>query len=199
MQILKILFLLSAITLAASQGLHAGSTFMNGVVLKPWKFSLNACGSFTMVNDDPTTIPDLGVRVGLPGNLDFGIKGFNLGLITDIKYIFMEFQPFRMAVDIELDFASRVAVSGAIIMDLEVSSFLAVYFSARWRYPALVDVDTSYFYSGYPAGMTFLGRFGIEVLRYGFLSFNLEGGIATSWASTMLGYNMGVMITWHIN
>jgi hypothetical protein len=139
--------------------------------------------------------------MGMPGNLDFGIKIFKLGLLTDIKYVFMAFYPFTMCADLEVAVASRVSVGGAIIMDLELNSYAAVYLSARWRYTALYDVDPTYFTSGsyMPAGMMFLCRFGLELFRRNALSFGLEGGLVTSWTTTALGFNGGGILIWHIN
>lgn len=206
----KLLFYPALLLTMTAPFVYGGSTFMNGDIQKPWKFSLNACASFFVVNTNKSTndynadylsMLDFGFRVGLPGNFDFGLKLFKLGIVTDIKYIFMEFYPFKMALDIEGCFASQVSIGFAIIMDLELNSYVAVYLSARWRYPSLYDVDPTYFSSGtyMPLGMMFLSRFGIELFRHNSLSFGIEGGIVTSWTSTALGFNAGALVTWHIN
>jgi hypothetical protein len=178
-----------------------GSTFMGGTALKAWQFAVEVSGSYIYVNDDLLTLPDVGVRLGLFGPGEIGIKVYKLGLTADIKYVFINSFPFYVTLDVACDFASQFAAGFAIIMDLELNTYAAVYLSGRWRYPSLYDVDPSYFnVSGLnPGGVMFLARFGIELFRHSWLTFNIEGGAVTSWSTTVIGLNLGAMVTWKIN
>lgn len=190
----KLIALVFAI--GCSSAAYGGSTFMGGAVLNSWQFAVSVSASYYTVSNDLLTIPDVGFHVGLFGNLEFGVRAYKTGLTADLKYVFINNFPFILSLDLEADFASTIAGGAAIFLDLELNSFTAVYLSARWRYPSITELDIA----NIPrAGTVFLARFGIEILRHSFLTFNVEGGAVTSWASPAVGLNIGAMVTWKIN
>ncbi len=192
--------ILAVLALAACLPLsgYSVTSIMGGSVLEPGRFAVNASVN-PFYDTNILTVADIGARVGLPGNLDLGLKLFWAGFIADLKYLFLK-TPLSITLDAEISASTHIAFGGAVILDMAVTPYLALYLSGRLRYPVIVDIDYPNLNPsfGYQTGAVFLGRVGMELFRDSFISVNLEGGASASWRTPALGWTIGAMATWKI-
>ena len=139
---------------------------------------------------DPISLLGFGMRFGIPLPVkysDFGIKVYKTGIISDLRIPFIANPPFFSALDIEMDNYQYqylyTSFSAALIEDLELTSFIDIFLTAKWRYPAVQEIDSA---SLPVSGVAFLPAIGMELFRKNSLSLLLEAGLVMSWSTHML-------------
>lgn len=183
-------------------GLFCAPSFLSITPLDSGKVMLQAGVDIFLSTNDLSSLFDGGIRVGLPipKGSDFGFRLYSSGAIFDLKLPLFSFEPLSTAVDMECDIYQRTyilsSISPAFIVDVALSPYLSFYFSLRWRYPAVQEIDSTNPFPDlqtnvYVSGVVFYPRVGIELFRKWNFSIILEGGPVTSWYSRDLGINGG--------
>ena len=129
------------------------STLQSANTVKPGKMSFFMSGA--MLNMDGvstagTFIPDVGARIGLTKNMDFGIRLFALGAFGDLKYAFFQSRHFGPSLAIiggfglnSLGDTKMYAIDVGPIFSLKLGRLVNPYVSLKYRRFGFINATSS--------------------------------------------------------
>lgn len=191
------LFILAFLLLGFST-IYAAPTCLGATPVKPGGFSLEiGMEPFLPTNNDPIVLFDVGFRLGLAKNWDWGIRFYKIGLITDLRYSFLRVPYFNNSLDLEIcasQLYSTATLAVEFITAFEPSPLFNIYLAAKIRYQTIPEIDVAV--PHIPTGIVFMPKLGVEFFRSLPLSLLIEAGFARGWDNPIFSFTGGAVLTW---
>ncbi len=161
-----------------------------------FKTSIYMASDIYTASNDIYNMFTLGLRYGIPGNSEIGVRVFKSGLMGDAKLTLFIIPPFYGSYDLAVGYvADAWNASIAFMLDMQLDPNFSVYIAARWLYPANNILDTSNLQM---SGVMFSPRIGVEFFRKSLFSIIVEGGVIKSWYTAELGFNAAALIGYNL-